>query len=64
VPLKPFFGFLKKHAIMGVDSHLYLNEVIHLLILLLIGFVAAFLRFRYLQKREIKLNPLVSVALK
>ncbi len=59
IPLKPFFVFLKKLAIMGVDSHLYLNEIIHLLILLLIGYVAAFLRFRYLQKRVIKLNPVV-----
>ncbi|MBQ0786257.1 MAG: ABC transporter permease [Oceanihabitans sp.] len=56
IPLKPFFIFLKKHATMGVDSHLYLIEIIHLLVLLLIGYVAAFLRFRYLQNRELKLN--------
>jgi ABC-2 type transport system permease protein len=56
IPLKPFFIFLKKHATMGIDSHLYLNEIIHLLVLLLIGYVAAFLRFRYLQNRELKLN--------
>jgi ABC-2 type transport system permease protein len=63
MPLKPFFIFLKKHAIMGVDSHLYLNEIIHLLVLFLIGYVAAFLRFRYLQKRELKLDSAVSTAL-
>jgi ABC-2 type transport system permease protein len=59
IPLKPFFIFLKKHATMGVDSHLYLNEIIHLLVLLLIGYVATFLRFRYLQNRELKLNSSV-----
>jgi len=41
---------------MGVDSHFYLNEIIHLLILLLIGYIAAFLRFRYLQKQVLKLK--------
>jgi ABC-2 type transport system permease protein len=56
IPLKPFFIFLKKLAIMGVDSHFYLNEIIHLLILLLIGYIAAFLRFRYLQKQVLKLK--------
>jgi ABC-2 type transport system permease protein len=59
IPLKPFFIFLKKLAIMGVDTHLYLYEIIHLLILLLIGYIAAFLRFRYLQKQVLKLNPVV-----
>lgn len=63
IPLKPFFVFLKKLAIMGVDSHLYLNEIIHLLILLLIGYVAAFLRFRYLQKRGLRLKPSTSITL-
>ncbi|AFU69402.1 ABC-type transporter, permease component [Psychroflexus torquis ATCC 700755] len=57
IPLKPFFIFLKKLAIMGVESHLYLNEIIHLLVLLLIGYIAAFLRFRYLQKQMLKIKP-------
>ena len=62
IPLKPFFGFLKKQAIMGVDTHLYLNEIVHLLVLLLIGFVAAFLRFRYMQRMP-KSNPSVPLPL-
>jgi ABC-2 type transport system permease protein len=52
IPLRPFFIFLKKLAIMGVDNHLYYNEIIHLLILLIVGYVMAYLRYRYLQKRE------------
>ncbi|MDO6518195.1 ABC transporter permease [Zobellia uliginosa] len=54
IPLRPFFIFVKKLAIMGVDAPLYLNEIIHLLILLLVGYVAAYFRFRHLQKREPK----------
>lgn len=56
IPLSPFFVFLKKLAVMGVDYHLYLKEVIQLLILLIIGFVAAYFRFRYLQKRMLGLT--------
>ena len=54
IPLKPYFEFLKKQTIMGVDNYLYRTEIIQLLILLLIGYVAALLRFNYLQKRELK----------
>ena len=54
IPLKPFFEFLKKSAIMGIDSHLYLGEIIHLLALLLVGYIAAFLRFRYLRNKMTK----------
>lgn len=60
IPLKPFFIFLKKIAIMGVDSHFYYPEIIQLLILLFIGYVAAFLRFHYLQKQKVPLKPIVS----
>ncbi|MCK0159134.1 ABC transporter permease [Allomuricauda sp. F6463D] len=56
IPLRPFFVFLKKLSIMGIDSHLYLNEIIHLLILLIIGYVSAYFRFRYLQKRKPKIK--------
>ncbi|MAU15103.1 MAG: hypothetical protein CMH46_06130 [Muricauda sp.] len=54
IPLNPFFVFLKKNAIMGVESHYYTNETIHLLSLLIIGYVTAYFRFLYLQKREPK----------
>ena len=53
IPLQPFFVFIKKHAIMGVDHLLYTNEIVHLFLLLLIGYVAAFLRFRHLQKKMV-----------
>lgn len=52
IPLRPFFVFLKKLTIMGVDSPFYFNDIIHLLILLFIAYVAAYLRYRYLQKRR------------
>ncbi|PIF00101.1 MAG: hypothetical protein CR994_07900 [Maribacter sp.] len=51
LPLKPFFVFIKKHAIMGVDAYLYSHEIIQLLLLLLLGYLVAFFRFRYLQKK-------------
>ncbi|MBD0776758.1 ABC transporter permease [Maribacter sp. ANRC-HE7] len=60
LPLKPFFVFIKRHAIMGVDAYLYSHEVIQLLLLLLLGYVAAYLRFRYLQKKSIQMKPMVS----
>ena len=63
IPLRPFFVFLKKLAVMGIDSRLYLNEIIHLLILTLIGYVVAYVRFRYLQRREPKLKSATSVSL-
>lgn len=54
IPLNPFFVFLKKNAVMGTDGQFYANEIIHLLSLLIIGYVTAFFRFRYMQKRELK----------
>jgi len=63
IPLRPFFVFLKKLAVMGVDSRLYLNEVIHLLILFGIAYVAAYLRYRYLQKRELHLESITPISL-
>ncbi|QXP79585.1 MULTISPECIES: ABC transporter permease [Winogradskyella] len=51
IPLRPYFEFLKKQTIMGVDSPYYNNEIIHLLILLLVGYVLAFLRFNYLRNK-------------
>jgi ABC-2 type transport system permease protein len=53
IPLRPFFVFLKKSTAMGVDSHLYYNEIIQLLILLIVGYTMAYLRYRYLQKRTV-----------
>ena len=52
IPLNPYFVFLKKLVVMGVNSYWYLNEIIHLLILVFIGFIAAYLRFCYLQKKH------------
>lgn len=54
IPLNPFFVFLKKNAVMGTDGQFYANEIIHLLSLLIIGYVTAFFRFRYMQKRGLK----------
>ncbi len=51
IPLQPFFEFIKRHAIMGVDHHLYSDLIVHLLVLLLLGYAIAFLRFSYLQKK-------------
>nr|WP_321227968.1 ABC transporter permease [uncultured Psychroserpens sp.] len=59
IPLKPFFTFLKKVTIMGVDSNLYYEEIIHLLILLLIGYIATFLRFNYLKKQRMTLKSVI-----
>lgn len=56
IPLQPFLEFIKRHAIMGVDHHLYSNSIIHLLLLLLLGYIVAYLRFSHLQK---KMQPLV-----
>ncbi|NRD24190.1 ABC transporter permease [Winogradskyella litoriviva] len=60
IPLKPYFSFLKKQTVMGVDSHLYNSEIIHILLLLLFGYVAALLRFYYLKNRvlELKSKPI------
>ncbi|QRM90794.1 hypothetical protein FG167_16615 [Lacinutrix sp. WUR7] len=60
IPLQPFFAFLKKITVMGVSSNLYSHEIIHLLLLLLLGYIAAFLRFRYLQKQVMKWKPALS----
>ncbi|MFD2914549.1 ABC transporter permease [Psychroserpens luteus] len=59
IPLKPFFTFLKKVTIMGVDSNLYYEEIIHLLILLLIGYIATFLRLNYLKKQRMTLKSVI-----
>ncbi|WP_158976488.1 ABC transporter permease [Cellulophaga sp. L1A9] len=56
IPLRPFFVIIKKLVIMGVDSHFYLNEIIQLLVLLMVGYVVAYFRFRFLQKREFKIK--------
>ncbi|WP_458626050.1 ABC transporter permease [Winogradskyella sp. PC D3.3] len=56
IPLKPYFSFLKKQTIMGVEGNLYSNEIIHLLLLLLLGYIAALLRFYYLKKQLLKRN--------
>ena len=57
MPLRPYFEFLKKQTIMGVESSLYNSEIMHLLVLLLVGYVAAMLRFYYLKKRFLKIKP-------
>lgn len=59
IPLKPFFMFLKKITVMGLGSSFYYQEIIHLLLLLLIGCIASFFRFNYLQKRKEKLKQIV-----
>ncbi|SDH30636.1 ABC transporter permease [Winogradskyella thalassocola] len=56
IPLKPYFSFLKKETIMGVESNLYSNEIVHLLLLLLLGYVAVLLRFYYLKKQLLNRN--------
>lgn len=61
IPLRPFFVFLKKLAIMDVDSHFYYGEIIHLLILLILVYVVSYLRYLYLQKNEAPLKGNVDV---
>ena len=56
IPLNPFFVFLKKHTIMGIESRLYYNNIIHLLGLLILAYVCAYLRHRYLQKQLLYSN--------
>lgn len=56
IPLKPYFEFLKEQTIMGVDSSLYNSEIVHILILLLVGYVAASLRFSYLKKSVLEIK--------
>ncbi|WP_165748477.1 ABC transporter permease [Cellulophaga sp. Z1A5H] len=62
IPLRPFFVIVKRLVIMGVDSHFYTYEIIQLLVLLIIGYAAAYFRFRHLQKKEIKLKNTWSVS--
>ncbi|WP_405292396.1 ABC transporter permease [Algibacter sp. Ld11] len=53
LPLRPFFVVIKKLAIMDVDSNLYNKDIVHLLLLLFIGYALAFLRFRHLQRKTV-----------
>lgn len=57
IPLKPYFEFIKKQTVMGVDSSLYNFEIVHILLLLLVGYVAALLRFSYLKKSVLEKKP-------
>ncbi|WP_405572560.1 ABC transporter permease [Winogradskyella sp. Asnod2-B02-A] len=57
IPLKPYFEFIKKQTVMGVDSSLYNSEIVHILLLLLVGYVAALLRFSYLKKSVLEKKP-------
>lgn len=63
IPLRPFFVFLKKLAIMGVNSQFYYNEIIHLLILLIVSYIMVYFRYRYLQKREVLLKTTDSISI-
>lgn len=56
IPLRPFFVFLKKLAIMGVNPQYYYQDIIHLLILLLGAYVLVYLRCRYLEKTKIDIT--------
>jgi len=53
IPLRPYFQFLKKQTIMGVDSALYRSEIIQILLLLFLAYGIALWRFYYLKKQVI-----------
>jgi len=57
IPLRPFFVFLKKLAITGVDPQYYYQDIIHLFGLLLVAYILVYARCRYLQRYKISITP-------
>jgi len=57
IPLRPFFVFLKKLAIMGVDPQYYYQDIIHLFGLLLVAYILVYARCRYLQRHKTSITP-------
>lgn len=61
IPLRPFFVFLKKLAIMGVEPQYYYTDIIHLLGLLLGAYILVYFRCRYLQQGKLATTPTPAV---